>query len=232
MRRPRVGPSWKALDGEVAHHHLASPFALLDALAGGLLRAPAPARAHHSGAGEPPLPQVVFVTAFDQHAVRAFEVNALDYLLKPVDPSRPAATVARVQHARRVGPRGSGSPEVAPAHSARALAYDDQLFVEIAPRPQFVAVRDVVGVLAQDDYTALLLRDGRQPLVAAPMHRWEARLPPQHFGRVHRSVIVQFAAITRVDTCQNGTYRVHVAGCARPLPMSRRYAAYLHARLR
>src|SRR5699024_6185327 len=82
---------------------------------------------------------VVFVTAYDEHALRAFEVNALDYLLKPVQPERLAVTVARLRGGGP-GSRAEGGP---PGGGAAPLAYEDRLFLRVDDRMAFVAVRDV-----------------------------------------------------------------------------------------
>ena len=166
--------------------------------------------------------QVVFVTAFDAYAIRAFEVNALDYLLKPVTPARLDGTVQRL--------RGR-TPDQSPAPE-RLLAYEDRLFIPLGGRPQFIRVADVIAVTADDDYSEIHLRDGSRGLVLTPLATWEARLPKQHFVRVHRSAIVQFGAVTRLDPWSNGGYMIHLAGMAEPVTMSRRYATALRDRLR
>lgn len=165
---------------------------------------------------------VVFVTAYDHHAVRAFEVNALDYLLKPADPGRLARSVARLRAGAAPGDPAAGRP----------LDIGDRLFVEVQGRPQFVAVRDILAVRAADDYTTLVVRDGRRPLVLAPLATWEARLPGREFARVHRSALVQLAAVARVEPWSHGTFQLHLHGVAEPVPMSRRAAAALRVRLR
>lgn len=165
---------------------------------------------------------VVFVTAYDAHALRAFDVNAVDYLLKPVEPERLARTVARLRAGATPPDPGAGRP----------LDIGDRLFLDVGGRPQFVAVRDVLAVLAADDYTTLVLRDGRRPLVLATLATWEARLPAREFVRVHRAAIVQFDAVTRIEPWSHGTFQLWLAGVRDPVPMSRRAAAALRVRLR
>src|SRR5690606_31898759 len=94
---------------------------------------------------------VVFVTAFDRYAIRAFEVNALDYLLKPVAPERLAATLARLSQPAASVPV---EPEV--------LTGEDRLFLRLDDRMAFLRVRDIVAVLAAGDSSVLHLADGRQ----------------------------------------------------------------------
>ncbi|MCP3136288.1 LytR/AlgR family response regulator transcription factor [Pyxidicoccus xibeiensis] len=169
--------------------------------------------------------QVVFVTAYDAHALRAFEVNALDYLLKPVHPQRLRATVERLlQH---VGPELPG----AGTGAARPLAVDDHLFLSGERRARFVQVGELACVCSAGDYSELVTRDGQRYLLPRPLAEWEARLPERQFVRIHRGTIVNLACVDRVETEPDEGLRVHVRGIATPFPMSRRYAAQLKLRL-
>ena len=171
---------------------------------------------------------VVFVTAFDQHAVRAFEVNAIDYLTKPVSPERLALTIARLRGrsgARRAGESGSSADATGP------LAYDDRLFLRIDDRMAFLAVRDIVAIVADGDNASLRLANGRVVRVRKPLRAWEERLPPKQFVRIHRSSLVNLTAVERVEEWSHFTYRLYVRGHAEPLEMSRRYGARVREQL-
>jgi two-component system LytT family response regulator len=160
--------------------------------------------------------QVVFVTAHDVHAMRAFEVNALDYLLKPVHPDRLALTVARLTRA----------PAAPPPATAR-LELDDHLFLHHGRAARFVRVRSIVCLRGADDYAEVMLEDGKQLLSSRPLREWEARLPSRTFVRVHRGAIVNLDHVLRVEPAGDESFRVFVAGADDPVPMSRRYAARL-----
>jgi two-component system LytT family response regulator len=162
--------------------------------------------------------RVVFVTAFDRHALRAFEVNALDYLLKPVHPRRLARALERL--------RDSTPPKPA----TRALDLDDRLFVEERGHGRFVKVAAIVAVRASGDYAELQCEGGETFLLAGPLKDWDERLPERHFVRVHRSTIVNLGFIDRIDAGGNHTYRVHLRGLPEPLVMSRRYAVRVRER--
>lgn len=163
---------------------------------------------------------VVFVTAFDRYAIRAFEVNALDYLLKPVAPRRLAATLARL-----------GEP--APAESAltQVLTYDDRLFLRLDDRMTFLQLRDIVAILAAGDNSILQLTDGKQARARKSLREWAERLPERNFVRIHRSTIVNLDFVERVEEWSHYTYRLYLRGIAEPLQMSRRWAARLRSRL-
>lgn len=168
-------------------------------------------------------PDVVFVTAHDEHAVRAFEVNALDFLLKPVSSERFLQTVERLFDQKL---HSDPSPKVP------QLEMRDRLFLTIERRPQFLRVEDLACVTAADDYSELHTVNGRSTLVPQPLYHWETRLPASHFVRIHRSALVNLDAITNLEEQANGGCLVHLKGRAEPLVMSRRFNEQLRRRFR
>jgi two-component system LytT family response regulator len=160
---------------------------------------------------------VVFVTAHDAYAIRAFEVNALDYLLKPVEPERLARAVAR-SVARTAPPPSAGGD------AARPLTPDDRLFLRLDGRRAFVRVGDVVALRAAGDESLLHLA-GRAAPARTPrsLREWEARLPERSFVRVHRSTIINLAHVLRVEEWSHASYLVYLRGLPEPVAMSRRY---------
>jgi two-component system LytT family response regulator len=138
------------------------------------------------------VPQVIFTTAYDQHAVRAFEVNALDYLLKPIEPERLAAALAKVRKAAAGGPR------------AEPL---EQLFVKDGPRCWFVPLAEVSLLTADGNYVRLHWGT-RQPMLGRPLSAIETRLDPKKFFRANRRQILSLAFIESVEQGLSG--RLHV----------------------
>lgn len=166
---------------------------------------------------------VVFVTAYDQFAVRAFELNALDYLLKPVEPERLAQCLARV---RERGPQRAAPDAAAddgPLHA------DALVCLPRRGGMRFFHVRDITHVSAADDYATVHLADGSDILSTTSLKDWETRLP-EGFLRVHRSHLVQVAHLR--DVVPSGSaYEVRLQGGG-SVPMSRRRGAALLAQLR
>jgi two-component system LytT family response regulator len=162
--------------------------------------------------------RVVFVTAHDIHAMRAFEVNALDYLLKPVHPERLAVAIARLVAAAEP-----------PRPTATRLEPDDHLFLSEARAARFVRVRAIVCIRGAGDYTEVVLPDGKQLLSPRPLKEWEARLPAQSFARVHRTAIVNLEHVERVERASDDAFRVFLRGVREPVPLSRRHAARLRS---
>ena len=166
--------------------------------------------------------RIIFVTAFDQHAVRAFEVNALDYLLKPVAPERLALALARL------GPATTPAP--APAVAA-PLKNDDRVLLRLGPEgDRFVRVQDIRRVSSCENYSEVQLGDDARLFVRRTMKAWEESLPPVQFLRVHRHVIVN---LTHVERLERGgeSFQLHLAGVAEPVPVSQRHEAEVRERL-
>lgn len=177
-------------------------------------------------------PQVVFVTAYEEHAVEAFELRACDYLLKPVRAERLRAALDRVEpleddvDAPPVEPREE-PPSARPGEPLAVLA------VENAGRTRFVARGDVRYAEASGDYTRLHTADGPGHLVRIPLSRLEASWRDAGFFRIHRRYLVALPAVNEVRTSTAG---VAVVVDGRELPVSRRQAhglkeALIRARL-
>ncbi len=162
--------------------------------------------------------KVIFVTAFDAYAIRAFEVNALDYLLKPINPLRLAQAIERL---------AVSDPAALPP---RKLEYDDRLFVESGEQSRFLRIASIVYIHAADDYSEIHTADGQKALVLKSLREWEERLPEKRFTRIHRSIIVNLDYVEKVEGWFNHSYRIYLHNLTEPLPMSRRYAAKLKAK--
>ncbi|WP_103019659.1 LytR/AlgR family response regulator transcription factor [Salinibacter altiplanensis] len=130
------------------------------------------------------VPHVVFVTAYDEYAIRAFEVNALDYLVKPVEPKRLAEAIGTVRE-RAAEP----VPEAVGGEASRAsLTADDQVFVKDGEQCWFVQLADVRLFETAGNYTRLYF-DGEEPLIHRSLNYLEERLDPDRFFRASRQHI-------------------------------------------
>jgi len=165
--------------------------------------------------------RTIFVTAFDEYAIRAFEVNALDYLLKPVSPARLARSIERLKVSR-----------VENETAFKPLEYDDHLFLSFDNRSRFLKVSEIECILAAGAYSEVMTRGGQKAMVLKSLKEWEDRLPEKHFMRIHRSTIINIECVERMDKWFNYSYQVHLRGITEPFIMSRRYSARLRDRLR
>lgn len=171
-----------------------------------------------------PEAKIIFVTAFDRYAARAFEVNALDYLIKPVRPSRMAETLRRLTAASP----DSRSPLVVPA----VLAPDDLVHLKCGNgTTRFVGLPDIAAIESDENYTTVHLGDGSRLLVRRTMKTWEETLPASHFVRVHRGTIVNLSRYRGADRESDATTLLHLAGLADPVRASYRYVPELTVRL-
>ena len=166
--------------------------------------------------------RIIFVTAYDQHALRAFEVNALDYLLKPVAPARLASTLARL-----------GNPASDPAEPTAGLALDDRVLLKLgAGNERFVRVADIRCISSEENYTAILVGPSCERLfVRRTLKAWEDTLPSDHFLRVHRQTIVNLAQAHGLTRVTDDVSHLSLDGIAAPVVVSQRYVPALRARL-
>ena len=160
-------------------------------------------------------PAVVFVTAYDQYALRAFEAGALDYLLKPFDNPRFDRALERAKLAIK---RGNGAP--------RAL---DRLAIKSVGEILFVRISEIDWIEAADYYACLHVGP-RRHLLRRSMADLEKELDPKAFCRIHRSTIVNLARVERMEINADGEYGV-LLGNGTSLRMSRRYSKELQSRL-
>jgi two-component system LytT family response regulator len=168
----------------------------------------------------PPSMRFVFVTAYDEYAIRAFDVNALDYLLKPIHPERLRLAVERL----------CGG---VPTDSANnRLAYEDRLFLLLNTHYRFLKIADIICIAAAGDYSEVMTTDGGKGLASKTLREWEARLPEQHFCRIHRSIMINLNYVDRTEETASHGFRVFLRGMAEPLSVSRRFAALLKSRFR
>jgi len=153
-------------------------------------------------------PHVVFVTAHDQHAVRAFECAALDYLLKPVRPERLAESLARLNRPKPALPPKS----------------DDLVFLRGTPVPRFVPWRTIQHIEAEGNYTRVHLDDGTSCVMLRTVKEWLALAPAGMFLRIHRKVVVRRSAIREIRALGGKRYEIRLQG-GLTLPVSRMHFA-------
>jgi two-component system LytT family response regulator len=153
-----------------------------------------------------PRPAIIFVTAFDDHALRAFEVAALDYLLKPFDDERFGRALERGKSYVRSGRAAALTRHFAALfdnHVAPAPRSPDRIAVKDRGRLVFVPV-DAIDWIGAEDYYAELHVGGSTHLLREPLCELEVRLDPNRFVRVHRSAIVNVTRVREVESSTRG----------------------------
>jgi two-component system LytT family response regulator len=137
-------------------------------------------------------PHVIFVTAYDEHAVQAFEVNALDYLLKPIDPERLASAVAKVEALPR---DRKGQRDM--------LTSGDRIFIKDGEKCWFVELKDVRLFESEGNYVRVRFGD-QKPLVLRSLNNLEKKLDPHVFFRANRKQIINLAWVGKIEPWFSG----------------------------
>lgn len=198
-------------------------------------------------------PTVIFVTAYEQHAIRAFEVCAVDYLLKPFSDSRFATALQRAKEAVQRGvstqlssrveqlleyvrklESGAGSTLARPGSASPASGlpeYADRVVLKADGALHFIRAQDVIWLEAQGDFVKVQATNGRTQLVRETLQSMERKLDASQFLRIHRSYVVNLDHVKRVETALYGDYFVYMSDATK-LRLSRNYRAKLKALVR
>ncbi len=180
-----------------------------------------------SSRSDTPAPRVIFTTAYDQYAVRAFEVNAVDYLLKPFTPERLRTAVQRAcaqsrERQQQQADSGNGTSQ-APS------IYTNRIIFKSRGRILFLPVTDIRWIGAEGNYVRLCTATETH-LLRETMARLESRLDPRGFLRVHRSFIVNLKYVKEVRREGSGE-SVVVLDSGHKVALGRSYRAYLNEQL-
>jgi two-component system LytT family response regulator len=181
--------------------------------------------------GAAQMPLTVFVTAYDQHAIRAFEANALDYLLKPFSDERFEATMTRVKarlDERSIGEFGQRILKMVAAAPAAERRLD-RLVVKSAGSTRFIRAIDIDWIEAAGVYVTLHV-GGKELLYRAALNDLAERLDPRRFVRVHRSAVVNIESIVQLEPMSHGEFEAVLKNGSRTR-VSRTYRAQLEKRL-
>lgn len=173
----------------------------------------------------PPIPNVIFTTAYDEYAVQAFEVNALDYLMKPVNPKRLAAAIERLEE-RQVVPADSGA---IPARGAQEWTDEDRVFVRERDRCWFVPIKSIRLIESEGNHSRIHF-EREQPLLHRTLGSLEEKLPPRLFLRANRAQIVNLSYVDSIEPWFSGSLKVKLRD-GKEVEFSRRQAQLFRERM-
>lgn len=163
--------------------------------------------------------QTIFVTAYDEYAVRAFEVNALDYILKPLKKERISKAVEKLLN--------NNSTE----RHQQQYTIEDSIFLSAGTRAFFIKLKDIRYIQADSCYSKFILSEKVSRYSAKTLKTWGELLPANEFVRIHRSYIVNTNHINKIIKKENGTYVVFMNSINDTIEISRRCASDLRSKL-
>jgi len=161
--------------------------------------------------------KTIFVTAYDEHAIRAFEINALDYLLKPVHPDRLLKAISKLE-----------LPDSLPKRDC--VIATDKILVKRNNRQILVPVNSISIIEANGDYTKVYVKDEYTGMVHQTLKSWEIILPSGMFQRIHRSYIINISVFNQIIKTPCDTYEIHYKDFH--LPVSRKYLKTIREKFR
>lgn len=168
--------------------------------------------------------KTVFVTAYNQFAIRAFEVNAIDYLLKPVNQERLAQTIAKL--------REQLTAEHEATKELPKLDADDRLLITLNRKMSFIKICDIKYIIAAGDYSEIVTIQNDHALVQRKMREWEVQLPEKSFQRVHRTSIINLDYVEKIERYGKENAIVFIKGVEKHLDISKNYLAELKAKFK
>lgn len=167
------------------------------------------------------VPHVIFTTAYDEYALKAFQVNALDYLLKPVEPKRLGEAIERLQ--KKIQDHLDRSSEPSISQNGRKLTLDDQVFVKDGDRCWFVKLSNVRLFESDGNYIKVYFENNK-PMIHKSLNALDERLDEKSFFRASRKHIINLSWVEAIEPWFNGGLVVTLKGGDR-IEVSRRQAA-------
>jgi len=176
------------------------------------------------------MPAVIFVTAYDEYAVRAFELNAVDYLLKPLDDMRLRRSVERASQRIAALHRSDLAAQLQTLLDSRARKWPERIVVKDGERFDFVPVESIDWIESANNYLQLHC-GSRRHLLSESLTNLEGRLNPARFLRIHRDRMVNLSRIEAIHPLMGGTYELELRSGTR-LTTERQYKNQIQTLLR
>lgn len=163
-----------------------------------------------------PQPAVIFVTAFDKYAIKAFEVNALDYLTKPVSAERLSQTMLRLN--KRLGSEPRDPRPI--TESGKRFEAEDLVLLREKSLTMMVKASEIAAIQSQGDYTRVFLHEGKTLMMKQTLSFWESQLPSDLFAKISRSLLVNRKSVVQMERKNLLSWDLYLGGAKAPLRLS------------
>ncbi len=155
--------------------------------------------------------KVIFVTAYNEFAIKAFDVNASDYLLKPVDPKRLKIALERIMNT-----------STHTKSDIKRFSYADSIYVKQNNcTARFIEINSIIAITSVGNHSKIESLDGKSYIILKTLKQWEAELPDTFFCRIHRSTIVNIKHIININNYSKSHHQVYMTGIESPFEVSR-----------
>lgn len=183
-----------------------------------------------------PKTQILFTTSFAEFAVKAFEFNTVDYILKPISIDRLEKAMSRIKllpQSAITAPQDDQSADPAASlPNDSKLSYDNLILMNINEELRFIKVKEINMILAKGNYATISLDDGNEITAYGLIKLWEDKLPSEHFIRIHRSTIVNLNNVIKIEKGTYDTGLLYLKGVSQPLEISRNYFSIIKHRFK
>lgn len=175
------------------------------------------------------VPRIIFITAHPDFAIKAFELNAVDYILKPISTDRIRKAIERLtennsdtDHDSDMDSPSRGNAQSDEESNERFLP-DQIILLTFDNRMNFIKIKDINYIEAFGNYTKVYMNDGKLSITYNSIKNWDAKLPQDVFIQIHRSTIVNLLNVTKIEKWTNDTGRLFLKGIEKPFEISRSY---------
>lgn len=163
-------------------------------------------------------PKIIFITSHPDFAIKAFELNAVDYILKPISADRLRRAIDRVTELNSESFEDAGMDE-----SQERFKADQIILLNFDSKLTFIKVQDINYIEAFGNYTKIYMNDGKLSITYNSIKNWDNRLPNDVFIQIHRSSIVNLLNVIKIEKWTNDTGRLFLKGVEKPFEISRSY---------
>lgn len=162
-------------------------------------------------------PKIIFITSHENFAVKAFELNAVDYILKPISASRISKAIERIT-ASTIAEETEMNQD-----SDEKFQSDQIILLNFDNKMNFIKIKDINYIEAYGNYTKVFMTDGKLSITYNSIKNWDAKLPSDVFIQIHRSTVVNLLNVLKIEKWTNDTGRLYLKGIEKPFEISRSY---------